>query len=109
MTVVRFHYRPPIFLEPWCNGSIRKKGYPVKDTVSNLQNSIHKDVIVVRIHGAPPIYSCDAIGRRCGLRDRMLQVRSLSGVPNNSPRSIMDNTPGYELGNGGSIPSAGTK
>jgi hypothetical protein len=30
------------------------KGYPVKDTVSNLQNSIHKDVIVVRIHGAPP-------------------------------------------------------
>ena len=26
-----------------------------------------------------------------------------------SPCSIMDNTPGYELGNGGSIPSAGTK
>jgi hypothetical protein len=25
------------------------------------------------------------------------------------PRSIMDNTPGYELGNGGSIPSGGTK
>jgi hypothetical protein len=25
-----------------------------------------------------------------------------------TPRSIMDNTPGYELGNGGSIPSAGT-
>jgi hypothetical protein len=27
------------------------------------------------------ICSCDAIGRRCGLRDRMLQVRSLSGAP----------------------------
>jgi hypothetical protein len=31
------------------------KGYPDKDTVSNLQISIHKDVIVVRIHGSPPI------------------------------------------------------
>ena len=32
------------------------KGYPDKDTVSNLQISIHKDVIVVRIHGSPPVY-----------------------------------------------------
>ena len=37
------------------NGRTLIKGYPVKDTVSNLQNSIHKDVIVVRIHGSPPI------------------------------------------------------
>ena len=31
------------------------KGYPDKDTVSYLQISIHKDVIGVRIPGAPPI------------------------------------------------------
>jgi len=30
------------------------KGYPDKDTVSNLQISIHKDVILVRIQGSPP-------------------------------------------------------
>jgi len=37
------------------------KGYPDKDTVSNLQISIHKDVILVRIQGSPPnIASCQS-------------------------------------------------
>jgi hypothetical protein len=31
------------------------KGHPDKDAVSNLQNSIHKDVVGVRIPGAPPV------------------------------------------------------
>lgn len=30
------------------------KGYPDKDTVSNLQNFHSKDVILVRIQGSPP-------------------------------------------------------
>ena len=66
--------------EPWCNGSTRKKGYPAKDTVSKLQNSIHKDVIVVRIHGAPP-FIASADGAVPGLLSQVIVVRIYSEAP----------------------------
>jgi hypothetical protein len=52
---------PAIFWRSGVMVAYVNKGYPGKDTVSNLQNSIHKDVILVRIQGSPPnIASCQS-------------------------------------------------
>ena len=54
---------------------------------SSLAQLVEQHLDTVKVTGSIPVgttklCSCDAIGRRCGLRDRMLQVRSLSGAPN---------------------------